>query len=84
MTVTSKASGTIIELRCCLCYERLALSQSWFAFPPDCDAEEGKWLHRRCCDGRIQDLWGNARIVMMRGDMALSHLTTSLKFTTDE
>jgi hypothetical protein len=84
VVVTSHTSGTRVELWCCLCRRRLDLTQAWMAFPVDAEGHEGKWVHNRCAAGRLHELFGKNRAVLMRADAALSHLATSLNYTTDE
>ena len=84
IVVTSNTSGTRVELWCWLCRERLPLSAAWMAFPVDADGQEGKWVHERCAAGQLRVMFGMPRAVMMRADMALSHLAGSLGYTTEE
>ena len=84
IVVTSVSSGTRVELWCCICRERLPLPQAWFAFPADAQGQEGKWLHKDCAKGEVRRLFAENRAVMMRGDMALSHLALSLHYTDEE
>jgi hypothetical protein len=81
IVVTSRTSGTRIELVCCICRERLALASSWLAFPADAEGQEGKFVHGACARGSVQALLGTKKATFMRADMALSHLATSLSDT---
>ena len=84
IVVTSNSSGTRVELWCCLCRQRLGLTQAWMAFPVDAAGQEGKWVHQECIKGMMRTLVGQNRLTMMRADAALSHLADSLHYTTDE
>jgi hypothetical protein len=84
IVVTSRASGTRVELHCCLCRQRLGLTQAWMAFPADADGAESKWVHEACVQGCLRRLFDQSHAVLMRADMALAHLALALNCTTDE
>jgi hypothetical protein len=82
IVVTSRPSGTRIDLVCCYCHRSLTWAEAWLAFPADADGVEGKWVHGNCASGRLRDLFGTRRTVLMRGDAAFSRLATSLMVKT--
>jgi hypothetical protein len=81
IVVTSRSSGTRVELVCCLCRRRLGLTQAWMAFPADAEEQESKWVHEACVRGGVRRLFDQSRAVLMRADMALAHLALSLNYT---
>jgi hypothetical protein len=81
IVVTSRSSGTRVELCCCLCFRRLGLTSAWMAFPADADGAESKWVHEACVRGRLRQLFDQSHAVLMRADMALAHLALSLNYT---
>lgn len=81
IVVTSRSSGTRVELVCCLCRRRLGLTQAWMCFPVDCEQQESKWVHEVCVKGELRRLFDQSRAVLMRADAALSHLAMSLNYS---
>ena len=72
-----------VRLACKICGERCRLDDLWLGFPPG-EAVQAEWLHRRCADGHVQELFGTRRIVMMRGLEALRQLAQSLQDGADD
>jgi hypothetical protein len=75
--VHNRAAVFRLEWCCTLCQQQCRLDQLWLAFPPG-EHVEGRWIHRGCLDGRVADLFGTARVVLMRGIDALQRLAESL------
>jgi hypothetical protein len=78
IVVTSRSGGTTVSLCCCLCGRRLRLTEAWLAFPVNCEAQEGRWVHRPCLNGRIRTFFAGSRAVMMNGQSALVNLAQHL------
>jgi hypothetical protein len=76
--VSSRVSGTEVELWCSMCFRPLAHDMV-LVFPSDGVNVEGHWMHKACVDGRIRMLLGTKRVTMMTGWAALSHLATTLR-----
>jgi hypothetical protein len=76
--VTSRASGTRVELWCSVCFEPMA-DDVVLVFPSDGEHVEGHWVHQACVDGRIRTLLGTKRVTMMKGWAALDHLATAVR-----
>jgi hypothetical protein len=76
--VTSRSSGTRIELWCSVCFGQLA-DDVVLVFPSDGERVEGHWMHKNCVDGRIRTLLGTKHVTMMTGWAALSHLATAIR-----
>jgi hypothetical protein len=75
--VRSGEDGTSVILCCELCKQPLRLAETWLVFRPGSDGAEGKWIHKACGDGRIEQLVGAPRAVLMRGTdalVAMAHL----------
>jgi hypothetical protein len=76
--VTSREGATYVVLCCAVCQKPLTLDTAWLSFPPGADGVEGKWLHRRCGDGQLAQLWGSPHVTLMRGEAALQAMAAKL------
>jgi hypothetical protein len=77
--VTSRASGTTIQIVCAVCFMSLLQGRAVLAFPANAAGAEGHWCHRECIDGKFKILFGTNHIVMCEATAALSHLTTAVR-----
>jgi hypothetical protein len=75
----SNQGGVHVELWCCVCHRRMALSESWGFFIPDTRAEEIRWVHRPCAtDRELRRLFGTKHIVFLRGEEGFRRLLQSM------
>jgi hypothetical protein len=81
--VVNRGETFAVRLACKMCGERCRLEDLWLGFPPG-EAVQGEWLHRRCADGHVQELFGTRRIVMMRGIDAIRRLAEALQDVDDD
>lgn len=67
-----------LSLRCAVCQKDAGLGEVYavFGYPKVQQERVVVWAHKRCADGRLQELTGSRRAVLMYGPEALRRLVT--------
>jgi hypothetical protein len=78
--VYRRGESFLLDLPCAICEEALQLRVAWLVWPANGgDEVPGEFVHKTCVDGRCRELFGQDRVVMMRGSAALTSLAKSLE-----
>jgi hypothetical protein len=84
VSVVGKGESFVPELLCAVCSARCSGDRFRFAFPPVEPGKrvDGKWVCRRCADGRLdghlETLFGTQRVLFMNGMEALRRMVVGL------